>query len=459
MNGRDRLDGRPEGEAGARGVATAAEAEVRGVGTAAEAEVRGVGTVAEGGIRGVGWRARLRLRVGTVAKADVRGMRVAGEAGLGVVFAGLLAFWAYRVSDSWGGGYWTFGCVAGAIVCGLALARRRGRAWAAVAGLAVAVAAVLASRFTGLPAEPGPAMALALSVLVGSAVRTLPVLQACAVAAGGLAVAASSLLSAHASASPLPPVTALNAGAWLAGVAIGLCSRLLAARRRAMAEDVRRHERLQLARELHDVVAHHVTGIVLQAQAAQVLARKQPDRLSGPLSDIETAGSDALAATRRLVGLLREAVPPTPPRESLADLVERFDGPDVRLRLPGGEDEPAWPPEVSSTVYRVVQESLTNVARHASHAQCVEVTVAREHDTVTVEVSDDAPPAPERRYRRGGYGLVGMRERLEALGGTLRAGPRPGQAGWSVLATLPLPTRSLTRPPAGNVDDHPKERP
>ncbi|MGN9841372.1 sensor histidine kinase [Nonomuraea sp. H19] len=405
MNGRDQLDGRPEGEAGARGV------------------------------------------------------RMAAEVGLGTVFAGLLAFWAYQVADSWGGGYWRFGCVAGAIVCGLALTRRRGRVWAAVAGLAVAVAAILASRFADLPGEPGPAMALALSVLVGSAVSALPVLPACAVAAGGLAVAACSLLTAHPSASALPPVTVLNTGAWLAGVAIGLCSRLLAAHRRTMAEAARHHERLQLARELHDVVAHHVTGIVLQAQAAQVLARKQPDRLGGSLSGIETAGSDALAATRRLVGLLRAAAPSTPPHESLADLVERFDGPEVRLRLPGGEEESAWPPEVSSTAYRVVQESLTNVSRHAPHARRVEVIVAREHDMVTVEVFDDAPPAPARRHRRGGYGLLGMRERLEALGGTLRAGPRPGPGGWSVLATLPLPTRSLIRRPGRNVDDHPGERP
>ncbi|GAA2858171.1 hypothetical protein GCM10010517_16570 [Streptosporangium fragile] len=383
---------------------------------------------------------------------------MAAEAGLGAVFAGLLVFWAYRVADSWGGGYWRFGCVAGAIVCGLALVRRRGRVWAALAGLAVAVAANLVSRFADLPAEPGPAMALALSVLVGSAVRALPVLPACAVAAGGLVVIACGLLTARPSASALPPVTALNAGAWLAGVAIGLCSRLLAARRRAMAEDVRRHERLRLARELHDVVAHHVTGIVLQAQAAQILARKQPDRLGGSLSGIETAGSDALAATRRLVGLLREAAPPTPPHESLTDLVERFHGPEVRLRLPGGEDEPAWPPEVSSTVYRVVQESLTNISRHAPRARRVEVTVAREGDTVTVEVSDDALPTPARRHRRGGYGLLGMRERLEALGGTLRAGPRPEPGGWSVLATLPLPARPVTRRPARNVDDHPGER-
>ncbi|WP_223168119.1 sensor histidine kinase [Nonomuraea sp. SYSU D8015] len=376
---------------------------------------------------------------------------IAGDAALGVAFAGLLALVADRIAGTWGGGYWQFGCAAGAVVCGLAVARRGSRLWTAVAGLSVASAAVLVSAFADLPAEPGPAMAFALAVLVGSAVAELPALAAGVVAAGGLVVAAASLLTAGsrvtvdgllaaASSMEIPPVTMLNLAGWLAAVAAGLRSRLLAARRRTMTEDVRRHERLQLARELHDVVAHHVTGIVLQAQAAQVLARKQPDRLNDSLSGIETAGSDALAATRRLVGLLRDGAQPTVHRDTVTDLVERFDGPEVRLSLPDGEDEQGWPPEVASTVYRVVQESLTNVSRHAPDARSVRVTVAREAAAVTVEVTDDAPRVPPRHHRRGGYGLVGMRERLEALGGTLKAGPRPG-SGWSVHATLPLPAR------------------
>ncbi|MEU0572294.1 sensor histidine kinase [Nonomuraea sp. NPDC005983] len=365
--------------------------------------------------------------------------RHAADAGLGVGFAAALAFQASRVADSWGGDYWQFDCAAGAAVCVIALLRRHGRARAAVAGLAVAAAALLVARFAQLPAEPGPAMALGLSVLVGSAVRALPVVPACAVAAGGLAVVAGAFAAFSHSV-----VAVLNGLGWLAAVVIGLWPRLLDARRRAVADKVRRDERLRLARELHDVVAHHITGIVLQAQAAQLITRKHPEKVEGSLADIEAAGSDALAATRRVVGLLRDAegdpALPTPGQERLGDLVERFGGhgPAVRLRLPAGE--PVWPPEVTSTVYRVVQESLTNVSRHASHARSVTVSVAEERDTVTVEVLDDAPPAPARYYHRGGYGLVGMRERVETLGGTLRAGPRAG-AGWSVLATLPVTSR------------------
>ncbi|MEV6154841.1 sensor histidine kinase [Nonomuraea sp. NPDC052129] len=362
------------------------------------------------------------------------------DAGLGVGFAAALAFQAYRIADSWGGAYWQFGCVAGAVVCGLALVRRRGRLWAAIAGLAVAAVAIVVARLAGLPSEPGPAMALGLSVLVGSAVRVLPVWWAGAVAAGGGAVVAGGLLAAFVF-STGSVVAVLNGAAWLAALVAGLGPRLLAARRRAMAERVRRNERLELARELHDVVAHHITSIVLQAQAGQLLARKQPHTAEGSLAGIEAAGSDALAATRRVVGLLRDATDndKTHSGEQLGELVKRFDGHGlaVRLSLPDGES--GWPPEVARTVYRVVQESLTNISRHAPNARHVTVTVTRDQDAVRVQVVDDAPPGVTSYPHRGGYGLIGMRERVEALGGTLSVGPRRG-AGWSVLATLPIST-------------------
>ncbi|OPG03789.1 sensor histidine kinase [Microbispora sp. GKU 823] len=380
-------------------------------------------------------------------------MRVGGwaaDVGLGAVFAAVLVFWGSRIAGSWGGGYWRFDCAAGAVVCVIALARRFDPARAAAAGLAVAATAVLAARFADLPSEPGPGMALGLAVLVGTAVRALPVRTACSVAAGGLAVAAGSLLTAHALAAGVPSVTLMNVLAWAAAVVAGLCPRLLDARRRAVAEGVRRAERLRLARELHDVVAHHVTGIVVQAQAARLVARKSPEKAGDALAEIEAAGSDALAAMRRVVGLLRDPDEPATPAPGglggLGELIERFEagGRAVRLRLPGEEETATWPPEVAGTVYRVVQESLTNVSRHAPSARSVTVSVERDRDTLTVEVADDSPRTPSRHHPRGGYGLIGMRERVEALGGTLRAGPRPmagSESGWSVLATLPVPGR------------------
>ncbi|MEV4753731.1 histidine kinase [Micromonospora sp. NPDC049559] len=433
-----------------------------------------------------------------------------GDLGLAGLTGAALALQAVAIAQSWGAGYWPFDCAAGAATCAAALLRRRHRSGAALAGLALAAVAVLVAGTAALPAEPSPAMALNLSVLVGSAVRALPVPWASGIAGGGLAVVAGTWLAFPVDGGSRA-VTSWNAAAWLAALAAGLGLRLLDARRRAVAERVRRDERLNLARELHDVVAHHITGIVLQAQAAQLAAggrswddvpaggdvppengapdvppgnsapdvppgsgvpdvppgNSAPDVPSGidVLVGIERAGSDALAAMRRVVSLLRDAddaPPATAAPERIGELVERFaahhgrphddphdrphgrlrggphGGPSVRLRMP--DDEPEWPPEVTNTVYRVVQESLTNVARHAPQARAVTVDVTREGSALTVEVADDGPPVRARADHLGGYGLVGMRERVEALGGTLRAGPRAG-AGWCVRATLPVPAR------------------
>jgi signal transduction histidine kinase len=144
---------------------------------------------------------------------------------------------------------------------------------------------------------------------------------------------------------------------------------------------------------------------------------------------------------RRVVGLLRDtedAAPVFPGSEELGTLVERFNRqgrPTVSLHMPDGDT--AWPPEVTSTVYGIIREALTNVLRHASHARSVTVTVDEDPQGVTVEVVDDAPQSSARGHHRGGYGLVGMRERVEILGGALHAGRDPG-AGWSVRATLPV---------------------
>jgi signal transduction histidine kinase len=382
------------------------------------------------------------------------GLRLAADIALGLVITATLVFQASQIAESWGGDSWMLDFGAGALGGAITPLRRRAPFTAALAGLTIAAAAIVTARFAHQPDEPSPALALSLSVLVGSAVRRLPTPRAGVIAAAGFAVAAGSAVAAHAnSALGIGAITVLNLAAWIAALAVGSSLRLFDTRRRDVAERVRRDERLELARELHDVVAHHITGIVLQAQAAQLIARKraaspgQPEPLGDALADIEVAGADALAAMRRVVGLLRDtddAAPATSGPERLSDLIERFSGqgPSTRrvdLRLPDGEA--VGPPEVTNTVYRVVQESLTNIARHAPHARAITVSVARDQDrrAVVVEVADDAAPLSARPHLRGGYGLVGMRERVEALGGALRAGPLPG-AGWSVLATLPLPT-------------------
>ncbi|MCT9139303.1 sensor histidine kinase [Streptomyces violarus] len=365
--------------------------------------------------------------------------KVVSTVGLGVTFLVMIAIQAVALAQTWGAASWVPGAAAAVVVCGLALMRHRERTWTAVAGLGVAALAVLVPLLPGtrLPAGLGPSLALGLAVLVGSAVRVLPTVRAGIIAGAGLL-----LVIAQFTARPATAVSAIAAAAWLAACGVGLSLRRLDDRATATAKRVRRAERLELARELHDIVAHHITGMLIQAQAAQVVARRDPQNVSDSLTEIETAGIEAMAAMRRVVGLLRDtddAAPASSGREGLSRLVERFSrqGPTVRLHTPADDTE--WPPEVTSTVYRIVQEALTNVLRHASHARSVDVTVSRDAEAVTVEIADDAPPHSVRPHHRGGYGLIGMRERVETLGGTLCVGPRAG-AGWSVRATLPVPT-------------------
>jgi signal transduction histidine kinase len=205
-------------------------------------------------------------------------------------------------------------------------------------------------------------------------------------------------------------------------------------------------ERMALARELHDVVAHHVTGIVVQAQAARMMGEQNPALAFKALGQIEEAGADALTAMRRLVRSMRSHAEDNTQQATTdlaADLRRLVEAghhgvhTEVDLRLPG-----AVPHEVGRSALRLVQESLTNVGKHATDPTCVRVLAEIVGGELHLEVQDDGkaggPPASESRegWRSGGYGLVGMRERVELLRGRLVAGPVPG--GWLVEAWLPL---------------------
>jgi signal transduction histidine kinase len=191
----------------------------------------------------------------------------------------LLAAQATAITLSWGLPYWPLSCATGILACTAALlvgsAVGRGRiAMVATAGaMVVAGVAMVVAHLARLPTEPAPATTLGLAVIVAAAVRRRPPVPATAVASGGLAiVVASRLLVLPTSSEVIPNLAATG---WVVAVAVGLALRLRDARRRGAAEAVRREERLDLARELHDVVAHHITGIVLQAQAAQLLVARQ----------------------------------------------------------------------------------------------------------------------------------------------------------------------------------------
>jgi len=375
---------------------------------------------------------RIAIRTGAIANLV-----------LAFVLAGVLAADTAAVAGRRAN--WPFELAVGVVVCALALFRGRNRTWAVTAGLVVCGGAGGAADVARLPSQPGFAATLALLVLGAVGVRVFAAFPAVLVAVAGAVVLVAGrfvLRGEYAVAYGF-----LGLLAWGGALAIGAWMRLLDIRRRLALDNARRDERLELARELHDVVAHHVAGIVVQAQAARIAAAKRPETLDATLAGIESAGNDALAAMRRVVSLLREgdAAGRSSGPERLTDLVGRFasHGPAVRLRLPGA-DQPPWPPEVASTVYRIVQEALTNVILHAPGAASVDVTVRDGPSGVFVEVTDDAPGRAAVGAPTGGHGLTGMRERAAALGGTLRAGPGP-EGGWVVAATLPLPALSGRR--------------
>jgi signal transduction histidine kinase len=351
---------------------------------------------------------------------------------LGLVLAAILA-----ADTAWTAtrqGNWLFGLTVGGIACVLVLFRERNRTWAAAFGLVVCAVAAIVSAVADLPSQPGVAATAALLALGAACVRVAAARPAAIVAVAGVAVMVASRVTARP--AHILPLALLGVVLWGGALGIGVWLRSLDTHRRAAIDAARRDERLELARELHDVVAHHVAGIVVQAQAARLVAAKRPETLEGTLAGIESAGTDALAAMRRVIGLLRDtddADGLTPGPEQLSDLVDRFagHGPAVELHLPA-DDKPPWPPEVTTTVYRVVQEALTNVVLHAPGAHTMAVTVKEDPSGVSVEVTDDAPTQPSVPSwfsHDGGYGLIGMRERVEALGGTFRAGSHPAAAG------------------------------
>ncbi|MEO6121019.1 MAG: sensor histidine kinase [Acidimicrobiales bacterium] len=199
-------------------------------------------------------------------------------------------------------------------------------------------------------------------------------------------------------------------------------------------------EREQLARELHDTVAHHVSSIAIQAQAGRTLAPSDPQAAVEALTVIEEESSRTLADMRLMVGVLRAGEEPSlAPAPRLGD-IQRLaeagrDSLPVEVRLSG--DLGDLPPAVEAAICRIAQESITNARRHARHATAVVVSIAGTDDRVQVTVSDDGGRRLAGGRSSSGYGLVGMRERASLHGGTLEAGPGP-DGGWIVTASVPL---------------------
>lgn len=290
---------------------------------------------------------------------------------------------------------------------------------------------------------------VALLVLMSRSVRAVP--------GAKTATAASVALAAALVAVPLRWLptdirydgdSSLN-GCLLMALAVGLAlawglrARLLEEQRARDIAAVRQGQRLELAHDLHDFVAHHVTGIIVQANAALTLQHTAPEQVGPLLENISRSGSEALASMRRLVRVLREddhhSIRPGQVWSELARLVSTFaaDGTDIQLHVAAAAREMRLAPEVETSVHRVVQEALTNVRRHAPGAG-VAVRVDVVGTRLRVEVHNTAPAARQTVPvgGHGGFGLVGLHERVEAVDGALTAAPTD-DGGWRVTADFP----------------------
>jgi signal transduction histidine kinase len=242
---------------------------------------------------------------------------------------------------------------------------------------------------------------------------------------------------------------ALALAAWLL-VLIG-AAEAVRVRRERMLELQRTHreeaerraseERLRIARELHDVLAHNISLINVQSGVALHLLDERPEQAKAALAAINDASGEALREMRSVLGVLRrvdEELPraPTPGLAQLPELVSRSAGTGVAVELEIEGEQRALPASVDLAGFRIVQESLTNVARHAGAAGAT-VRLSYGEDELTVVVEDDGRGALPDVHGTDGNGIAGMRERAAALGGDLQAGPRLG-GGFSVRARLPV---------------------
>lgn len=221
-------------------------------------------------------------------------------------------------------------------------------------------------------------------------------------------------------------------------VASGAVFRYRARARRREREQVRLLERERLARDLHDTVAHHVSAIAIRAQAGLATVATNPNAAADALRVIEAEASRTLAEMRGIVRFLRtdEAADhaPTPLIADLHRLAGALDpGPRVLVTITGAVDELS--PSVSTAIYRMAQESVTNARRHARHATSIVVAVATDDAAVRLEVTDDGEAVRPAAVDVG-FGVSGMIERAYLLGGCCEAGPAPGR-GWTVTAVLP----------------------
>ncbi|MBO2451182.1 sensor histidine kinase [Actinomadura barringtoniae] len=284
-----------------------------------------------------------------------------------------------------------------------------------------------------------------------------------AAAVAVLVQAGCALVYAHGTALPQAIAFMILAGvvAWMAGNSVRVRRQHAVAMAARATEQAVTAERLRIARELHDMVAHSIGIIAIQAGVGSRVIDTQPDEARNALSAIEATSRDTLAGLRRMLGALRRAEPaaggqgggaeeraPLDPAPGLADLERLVDATmdagvrvDVR-RLGEGR---ALPAELDLSAFRIIQEAVTNVVRHAGAGRC-QVTIDYRDDEIDIEIVDDGRGCEV--GAAGGYGIIGMRERAGLLHGHFTAGPR-AEGGFRVQARLPLPAAFRAAPARG----------
>jgi signal transduction histidine kinase len=229
---------------------------------------------------------------------------------------------------------------------------------------------------------------------------------------------------------------------WLSPCLLGYVARAQMEIRDQRVHDAQRDERQRIARELHDSVAHHVSGIAIQAKAARAVSGLDPAGADEAMAMVERSASVALDEMRQMVGALRyHDGPVLTPLEGIAELEDLAQngtaGPDVEVSIVGEYATIAAP--VQTALYRIAQEAVTNARRHATNASRVMVTVVVTADAIDLCVANDGDRARTPPSHKHGHGLTGIAERVSLLGGNFDAGPDP-RGGWTVTATIPRAT-------------------
>ena len=388
------------------------------------------------------WRAFVRERAGSlVARLRLRAPEVDVVLGLALGIATVVPV----ISKLQGVLPWTMTVLAGVVVAAAVATRRR---WPLTAVVGASLTVVICASLHGRATDDDASL-VALLLLVYTVAAQRPAREA----AIGLLVATGAALTIEAlgpNFDPAPPlvliVPAFFCGRalrrWrLLNVALEQRAAALAEGREAQAALAVRDERMRIARELHDVVGHAVSLIVIQATAGRRVAGDRPDRAREVLDAIDLAGKQALTELSRLAALVAD--PEDATRLTLGELVRSSQNAGLEVHITD-----RTPGKLDPLALRVIQEALTNTLKHAGPTR-VEIQIIHADERLTVRIADQGPCRNASNPPvTGGHGLIGMTERVALAGGNITAGPRPG-GGWEVYANMPI---ASTAPPQAPND-------